>query len=969
MAVIVRYEAVSDFLRENFDQSYIEIHKGDILKVHNPQSSPDFDGSIEEPNCWLKGLNERTEEVGHFPGTYVKYLSMSSALPLPPPPAQRPLPPRRPSKTTSVDDSVNDDSGFGGSPIVAPRRHNLSDAYFSTPILCKHCNDYIWGFGRAGKRCELCHCCFHHDCYSFESNYSCERKDPSSSSDYCRLSEPVSQWNVEKVLNWMAVTNLYRYAELFKSKDIDGAKLEALDDGTLIRLGITDEFRRQCILITRDELCRGSSVMRESTTMNPSAVGEEANRPASDHQFQEHSFSSLQWCDKCNKFMFGLVRQGLQCQDCGYSCHRSCAMTGLPVCNTDSGDRVRRDSYGPESVFNQDLTVSFEPPAEEAPQVVIKCVEEIEQKGMDTELIYHKNASTPAINRIKEAFNQNVASDLTVYDVHCIAGALKMFFSELPNPVIPTNMYSDFIHASSIRDDSDSTTQLFQLMQRMPEHHRLTLQYLIKHLHRVCLHSRTNRMTPRHLASVFSNALLCPPREKIMEVLHNNDAHRRVVELLITRCGATLDGSEENIEEAPPPIPPRNQSSMDVPKTMEESEWYWGDISRDYVNEILKDTPDGTFLVRDATNKASGGYTLTLRKGGSNKLIKIYYRNGLYGFSEPLVFKSVIDLIEHYKDVSLAQYNSKLDVKLSYPVSKKAEQPEAQESDIDKVKERLKEINEEYKDKTESYDKLYEMYNKSTQEIQLRRQALEAFNETIKAFEEQIKIHEIHHKDAIPPDERQRLMENYGLLKSRVEEIKVKKEQLEFELKRQAEENRNLDREMNSLKPDIIQLRKLRDQYVMYLGAKGTKQDEINRLLGIEQLGTVTQTITEVEALPHHDEQLWFLPEISRGRAIELLMGKPNGTFLIRKSSQVSPDKKPNYACSLVADSEVRHCMIIRSDKGYGYAEPFTIFKTLKELVLHYQQNSLLQHNDQLDTTLAYPVYGPSPPTDNDINR
>jgi phosphoinositide-3-kinase regulatory subunit alpha/beta/delta len=61
-------------------------------------------------------------------------------------------------------------------------------------------------------------------------------------------------------------------------------------------------------------------------------------------------------------------------------------------------------------------------------------------------------------------------------------------------------------------------------------------------------------------------------------------------------------------------------------------------------------------------------------------------------------------------------------------------------------------------------------------------------------------------------------------------------------------------------------------------------------------------------------------------------------------------------------NGQVNHCIIHQTDRGFGFAEPYNIYSTLKELVLHYAQNSLEEHNDSLNTTLMYPVKAHSSP-------
>ena len=80
-------------------------------------------------------------------------------------------------------------------------------------------------------------------------------------------------------------------------------------------------------------------------------------------------------------------------------------------------------------------------------------------------------------------------------DIHIIGSLLKKFLKELPDAVIPANMYEDFVACARDGEEQHRLERLKDLVYALPTAHYHTLKYLLVHLQKVTAHCEENKVS------------------------------------------------------------------------------------------------------------------------------------------------------------------------------------------------------------------------------------------------------------------------------------------------------------------------------------------------------------------------------------------------------------------------------------------------------------------------------------------
>ncbi|XP_067649341.1 rho GTPase-activating protein 12-like isoform X2 [Haliotis asinina] len=163
-----------------------------------------------------------------------------------------------------------------------------------------------------------------------------------------------------------------------------------------------------------------------------------------------------------------------------------------------------------DRVFGSDLRELCAREHNTVPTFVMKCINAVEQKGLDHDGLYRVSGNLAEIQKLRFIVDkeETYSLDDESCDINVLTGALKLFFRELKEPLFPFKMFDRFTAAIRKEKNSQKLQAFKELVSELPKCNYDTMKVLFKHLTNVIAYSKENRMQTQNVAIVFGPTLM-----------------------------------------------------------------------------------------------------------------------------------------------------------------------------------------------------------------------------------------------------------------------------------------------------------------------------------------------------------------------------------------------------------------------------------------------------------------------------
>uniref|UniRef100_A0A8C1NI26 Rho GTPase-activating protein 17 n=1 Tax=Cyprinus carpio TaxID=7962 RepID=A0A8C1NI26_CYPCA len=171
--------------------------------------------------------------------------------------------------------------------------------------------------------------------------------------------------------------------------------------------------------------------------------------------------------------------------------------------------QAQQDSWTEKPAFGTALDEHLKRSSREIALPIEACVMMLLETGMKEEGLFRIAAGASKLKKLKAALDCSTSQLEEFYsDPHAVAGALKSYLRELPEPLMTYQLYDEWIQASNVSDPDKRLQALWVTCDQLPKNNKANFRYLIKFLAKLAQESDINKMTPSNIAIVLGPNLL-----------------------------------------------------------------------------------------------------------------------------------------------------------------------------------------------------------------------------------------------------------------------------------------------------------------------------------------------------------------------------------------------------------------------------------------------------------------------------